>query len=60
MSTTDTRSLCRIVPGLTKEQLELCHHANDVTRAALDGITLAIRECQTQVRKIHGKKQERI
>lgn len=45
----DVRSSCRIVPGLTKEQLALCYRATDVTRAALDGLDLAIRECQSQV-----------
>lgn len=45
----DVRSSCRIVPGLTKEQMDLCYRANDVTRAALDGLRLAMRECQLQV-----------
>lgn len=45
----DVRSLCRIVPGLTKEQMDLCYRANDVTQAALDGLDLAMRECQSQV-----------
>lgn len=45
----DVRTSCRIVPGLTKEQLALCYRANDVTRAALDGLELAMGECQSQV-----------
>lgn len=45
----DVRSSCRIVPGLTKAQMDLCYRANDVTRAALDGLHLAMRECQSQV-----------
>lgn len=45
----DVRSSCRIVPGLNKEQLNLCYRANDVTRAAFDGLDMAMRECQSQV-----------
>ena len=45
----DIRSTCRTIPGLTKEQLDLCYRANDVTSVALDGLDLAIRECQYQV-----------
>ncbi|XP_058977366.1 protein Wnt-10b [Musca domestica] len=44
----DGRATCRSVPGLTKDQLELCYKASDVTTAALEGLDLAIRECQTQ------------
>jgi hypothetical protein len=36
------------VPGLTREQLELCYRASDVTTIAIDGLELAIRECQYQ------------
>lgn len=50
---TDVRSSCRTVPGLTKEQLDVCYRANDVTRVALDGLDLAVRECQSQVHPIH-------
>lgn len=49
LDASDVRSSCRIVPGLTKEQLDLCYRANDVTRVALDGLDLAMRECQSQV-----------
>ena len=45
----DGRATCRSVPGLTKDQLELCYKASDVTLAALEGLELAIRECQIQV-----------
>lgn len=45
----DVRTICRTVPGLTKEQLELCYRANDVTTAAIDGLELAVKECQLQV-----------
>ncbi|XP_031623302.1 protein Wnt-10a [Contarinia nasturtii] len=46
-SSSDIRSNCRIM-GLTREQLDLCYKANDVTIAALDGLDLARRECQLQ------------
>lgn len=45
----DIRSSCRIIPGLSREQLDLCYKANDVTMAALGGLDLAMRECQLQV-----------
>lgn len=35
--------------GLSREQLNICYRANDVTIAALDGLDLAVRECQFQV-----------
>ncbi|XP_030383854.1 protein Wnt-10b [Scaptodrosophila lebanonensis] len=44
----DGRATCRSVPGLTKDQLELCYKASDVTAAALEGLDMAIRECQIQ------------
>lgn len=46
----DGRATCRSVPGLTKDQVELCYKASDVTAAALEGLDMAIRECQIQVR----------
>lgn len=48
-TTSDIRSSCRIIPGLSREQLDLCYKANDVTISALDGLDLAMRECQLQV-----------
>lgn len=48
-TTSDIRSSCRIIPGLSREQLELCYKANDLTIAALDGLDYAMRECQLQV-----------
>lgn len=50
ISTLDIRSTCRIIPGLSREQIDLCYKANDVTSAALDGLDLAMRECQLQVK----------
>lgn len=47
------RAACRTIPGLTRDQLDLCHRANDVTAVALSGLDLAVRECQTQVRRSH-------
>ncbi|XP_055680768.1 LOW QUALITY PROTEIN: protein Wnt-10b [Lutzomyia longipalpis] len=44
------QTTCRTIPGFTKEQIELCLRANDVTMAALDGLELAIYECQNQFR----------
>lgn len=46
----DIRAMCRTIPGLTSDQLDLCYRANDVTSAALDGLDLAVRECQQQVK----------
>jgi len=43
------------VPGLTKDQVELCYKASDVTAAALEGLDMAIRECQIQVGKQNRK-----
>lgn len=52
----DFRTICRTVPGLTKEQLELCYRANDVTTAAIDGLELAVKECQLQVDNLFREK----
>lgn len=40
--------VCNGVPGLTKEQRELCHRNPDVTVAAVKGLQMAISECQHQ------------
>lgn len=45
----DIRSLCKTVPNLSKTQLDLCYHMSDVTLAAVDGLELAVQECQYQV-----------
>lgn len=37
------------MPNLTRPQLELCYKANDVTLAAVEGLELAVRECEYQV-----------
>lgn len=45
----DIRTKCNSIPGLTREQIQLCYHATDVTLIAMDGLDLAIHECQSQV-----------
>lgn len=40
--------ICNGIPGLTKEQKELCHMNPDVTAAAIKGLQMAISECQHQ------------
>lgn len=47
----DIRTKCNAIPGLTREQVQLCYQATDVTLIALDGLDLAIHECQSQVRR---------
>jgi wnt family len=37
------------VPNLSREQLELCYRASDVTIAAIEGLEQAVAECQHQV-----------
>ncbi|XP_046465391.1 protein Wnt-10b [Neodiprion pinetum] len=40
--------VCSGIPGLTKEQRELCNRNSDVTVAALKGLQMAVSECQHQ------------
>ncbi|CAB0031585.1 unnamed protein product [Trichogramma brassicae] len=40
--------VCNGIPGLTKEQRELCHRNPDVTEAAVKGLQMAIAECRHQ------------
>lgn len=40
--------VCKGIPGLTKEQVELCHRNPDVTVAAIKGLQVAVSECQHQ------------
>ncbi|XP_067002610.2 protein Wnt-10a [Anabrus simplex] len=41
-----SNSVCKKFPGLTKEQMELCHP--DVMAEAIQGLQLAVEECQYQ------------
>lgn len=41
-------TICKTLPGLSKEQTEICHQYPDVTSTAMDGLQLAIEECQYQ------------
>lgn len=44
------------MPNLSREQLELCYRASDVTIAAIEGLEHAVVECQHQVSlKFHEK-----
>lgn len=48
----DERFICRSIPGLSKDQLELCYRDHDVTLVALEGLIMAAHECQAQVKLI--------
>ncbi|KAL0107924.1 hypothetical protein PUN28_014886 [Cardiocondyla obscurior] len=41
-------TICNSLPGLVREQRELCHRNPDVTVAAIKGLQLAFSECQHQ------------
>lgn len=51
-SVSDTvRTACRsIIPGLTRDQIDLCQRASDVTAVAIVGLDMAVAECQHQFR----------
>lgn len=46
-----TSVICKNFPGLSKKQLELCFRYPDVMAAAIQGLQLAVKECQYQFQK---------
>lgn len=46
-----TTAICKNFPGLSKKQLELCFRYPDVMMAAIQGLQLAVNECQFQFQK---------
>ncbi|XP_030761428.1 protein Wnt-10b [Sitophilus oryzae] len=39
---------CRSIPGLTRRQIELCYQQPDSTMVVLEGLNIAVKECQYQ------------
>lgn len=47
----EAAAVCRTIPGLTREQMELCFKNPDATKVALQGLSLAVDECAFQMSK---------
>lgn len=47
----EAAAVCRTIPGLTREQMELCFKNPDATKVALQGLSLAADECAFQMSK---------
>lgn len=47
----DTNTICHKIPGLTREQMELCIRAPETTKVAVQGIQMATEECAWQMQK---------
>ncbi|KAK9888597.1 hypothetical protein WA026_000832 [Henosepilachna vigintioctopunctata] len=45
------RTVCRTIPGLSKDQMELCYKEPDTTMAAMKGLQYAVSECQHQFKE---------
>ncbi|KAK6623689.1 hypothetical protein RUM43_009541 [Polyplax serrata] len=41
-------TICKTFQGLNKDQMEVCQQFPDVTSSAMDGLQLAVDECQHQ------------
>lgn len=41
-------TICKTFQGLNKDQMEICQQYPDVTSSAMDGLQLAVDECQYQ------------
>ncbi|XP_018917980.1 protein Wnt-10a [Bemisia tabaci] len=43
-------AVCKVLPGMSKEQLALCYRNPDVIMAAVEGIHMAVDECKFQLK----------
>lgn len=44
----DATRYCLSIPGLTRSQLKLCYQQPDAVSVAIEGLQLAVKECQHQ------------